>query len=111
MTTKTCTLCATGYYITNGASACTVRTNPNIERCLVYSVNDDSCDKCEPSLLYHSGSKKCLDAIPNCITYDTTNLDTNGRLMCTACDDMFYVSKDYVDNSTICMRNSIPYCI
>ena len=110
-TVKTCTLCATGYYVSNGTSPCSARTNSNIARCLVYSSSTDDCSKCEPNYQYYAGTKKCLDAIPNCTTVDPANLDVNGRLICTKCDNMFYISKDPIDNSTICLKNTIPYCI
>lgn len=57
---------------------------------------------------YYNKDKKCLKSIKNCITYDATKLDNESNLICTACDTKFYLSTDYINNSTICIKNKIP---
>ena len=94
--------------MSSGSAPCTARTNNNIPRCLVYNATADDCSKCETNYRYYPATKKCLDVLPNCATVDPANLDLNGRLICTKCDSMFYVSKDPIDNSTVCLKNTIP---
>ncbi len=106
-----CILCDLLYYVAAGNLSCILRTKINISGCLSYDPISDACDKCEGNYYYNPGKNTCLPKISNCSKYDDSNLDVNGNLICTECDDMYYISKDPIDQSTVCIKNTVPLCI
>ena len=87
--TTTCTICRTGFYVSN--NVCQARVNSaNITNCKTYTSNNDTCAECNTNYVLTDDKRLCLSAVSSCATYaSSTYLST--ALTCASCNNGFYL--------------------
>jgi hypothetical protein len=109
---NTCSTCDYGFYPVRGI--CVAQSLPN---CMLYNSNENTCAFCNEGFEIVQGLCSTIDfTIPNCSTYDVTNI-------CIGCNSGFYADngqcfnqnlnncQTYVPNQNVCAACVAPFVL